>query len=114
MSATDFYLNKGYTPTWKTAVISAAGTVTIWTPRSSTRIVLTELHCATNLATSAAFYFGNLAGLKILQMNLAASGYVDTEIHADSNTMDRTLVGNVAAGSTDGFKVTAVGFEIET
>ena len=112
MSATEFYLNQGYTPTWKTVSFNGIGTVTVWTPRTSTKIVLTQLSVATNLAGSTAFYFGNLAGDKIVQFNNAASGFVEMELLADSGTSDRTLVGNSSGMGTDGVKVTALGFEI--
>ena len=112
MSATNFYLEKGFTPTWKTVSFGGAGTITVWTPRTSTRIVLTQLVVASNLGGSSAFYFGNLAGDKIVQFNHAASSVISTELHADSGTMDRTLVGNVSAAGTDGVKVSAFGFEL--
>ena len=112
MSAYDYYLSQGYTPTWKVASFNGVGTITVWTPRTSTRIVLTQLNVATNLATSVAFYYGNLAGDKIIQFNVAASAFVVSDILADSGTYDRTLVANVVASGTDGVKVTAVGFEI--
>jgi len=112
MSATEFYLNKGFTPTWKTASFDEVGTITIWTPRASTRIVLTQLVVASDLATSAAFYFGNLAGNKIVQFNISASSNVSLDLLADSDILDRTLVGNVRTSGTDGVKVTVFGFEI--
>ena len=114
MSATQFYLDKGFTPTWKTVTISGAGTVTVWTPRASTRIVLTQLVMATNLVCSSAFYFGNLAGEKIVQFQHLGSSTLSAELLADSGTSDRTLVGNVSNGTGDGFKITALGFEIST
>lgn len=114
MSATSFYLEKGFTPTFKTVAFNGVGTITVWTPRSSTRIVLTELHVAAILAGSTAFYFGNLAGQKIVEFHHAGSSSISAAIHADSNTMDRTLVANSVAPGTDGVKVTAVGFEIPT
>lgn len=86
----------------------------MWTPRASTRIVLTELHIASTLAGSTAFYFGNLAGQKIIEFRHGGSASIDAQIHADSNTSDRTLVANSVAPGTDGVKVTAVGFEIYT
>lgn len=114
MSAEQFYLAQGYTPTFKTVSFNGAGTVTVWTPRASTKIVLTKLSVATNLAGSTAFYFGNLAGEKIVQFNNAASGFVEMSLLADSNTYDRTLVGNSSGMGTDGVKVSAFGFEIPT
>lgn len=112
MSVNEYYLSRGYTPTWKVVTFDGAGTATVWTPRTSTRIVLTQLVVASNLGGSSAFYFGNLAGTKIVQFNHAASSVISTELLADSGTYDRTLVGNVSAAGTDGVKVTAFGFEI--
>ena len=114
MSATDFYLNKGFTPTFKTVSFNAVGTITVWTPRTSTRIVLTELHVASINPGSTAFYYGNLAGQKIVEFHHGGSAYINAPIHADSNIMDRTLVANSVAPGTDGVKITAVGFEIPT
>lgn len=114
MAAEQFYLAQGYTPTFKTVSFNGAGTVTVWTPRSSTKIVLTKLSVATTLAGTTAFYFGNLAGEKIVQFTNAGSGYIEADILADSNTYDRTLVGNSSGMGTDGVKVTAYGFEIPT
>lgn len=114
MSAADFYLNQGYTPTWKTVTVSSTSTATVWTPRTSTKIVLTQLHLATNLACSSAFYYGNLAGQKILQYNHAASSAVSLDLLADSNTYDRELFVSLSNSTGDGFKITAMGFEIPT
>lgn len=114
MSATSFFLQSGFTPTWKTVALDAASTVTVWTPRTSTRIVLTQVTVASDLANSVAFYFGNLAGDKIIQVNVAASSYVSTELLADSNRSDRTLVANARVSGTDGVKISAFGFEIPT
>ena len=112
MSATEFYLNKGFTPTFKTVSFDAVGTITVWTPRTSTRIVLTQLVVASDLANSIAFYFGNLAGTKIVQFNIAASSQVAIDLLADCETIDRTLVANTRVSGTDGVKITAVGFEL--
>lgn len=114
MSATQFYLSQGYTPTWKVVTLNGIGTVTVWTPRASTKIVLTQLSVASNLAGSTAFYFGNLAGDKIIQFNNAASSYINVELLADSGVYDRTLVANSTGMGTDGVKITAFGFEIPT
>ena len=112
MSIIDFYLDKGYTPTWKTASFDAVGTITVWTPRTSTRIVLTQLVVSSDVATSVAFYFGNLAGTKITQVNVLASSFVSVPLLADSDIYDRTLVANTRATGTDGVKITVFGFEI--
>lgn len=112
MSPDTYYLERGYTPTWKTVAISAIGTATVWTPRTSTKIVLTRVSIGVNLAGSVAFYFGNLAGQKIEQFNLAASSYISVPLLADSDSFDRVLFANASATGTDGVKITVAGFEI--
>lgn len=112
MSANEFYLNKGFTPTWKAVSFDGVGTLTVWTPRTSTRIVLTQLLYAATLAGSSALYWGNLAGDKILEFRHGGSYTVNFDILVDSGTMDRTLVANSLAPGTDGVKITAFGFEI--
>lgn len=113
MSALNFYLAKGLTPTWKTVSFDGAGTITVWTPRSSTRIVLTHLAVASTLAGSTAFYFGNLAGDKIIEFRHGGSSTVTMELLADSGVYDRLLVANSVAPGSDGVKITAMGFEME-
>ena len=112
MSATHYFLSKGYTPTFKTISFDSAGTLTLWTPSASTRIVLTGLVVASTLAGSTAFYFGNLAGTKIVEFRHGGSSTVTLELLADANIYDRTLVANSVDPGTDGVKVTAFGFEI--
>ena len=112
MSATNFYLEHGYTPVVKTASFAGAGTITVWTPRTSTRIVVTDFVVAATLAGSTAFYFGNLAGTKIVEFRHAGSATVAVSLLADSGTYDRTLVANSVNPGTDGVKVTVAGFEI--
>ncbi len=112
MSASDnFYLEKGFTPTWKTVVLDGVGTITAWTPRTSTRIVLTGITYASTLAGSTAFYFGNLAGTKITEIRHGGSFSIYLPIHADSNIPDRVLCINSVAPGTDGVKITLEGFE---
>ena len=112
MSATEYYLKKGFTPVFKTTTLHGTGTATVWTPTTSTKIVLTQLIIATNLVGSTAFYFGNLAGTKIVQFNHGGSTTISTELLADAEIYDRTLVANSLAPGTDGIKITAIGFEI--
>lgn len=114
MSATEFYLKQGGSPTWKTATFHGVGTITVWTPTTSTRIVLTSIVVAQTLSGSTAFYFGNLAGDKIIEFRHAGSTTVTTSdgFLADSNTYDRTLVANSVAPGTDGVKVSVFGFEL--
>ena len=114
MSVMNFYLNKGYTPVVKTYTINGAGTVVVWTPVTGSKIVLTQLVLASNLAGSTTFYFGATTGdpLRVVQFNHAGSATVNMELLADANIYDRTLVANSKAPGTDGICITATGFEI--
>ena len=112
MSVHEFYLKQGGTPTWKTLAFDGVGTLTVWTPRTSTRIVLTEIVVASTLVGSTAFYFGNLAGDKIVEFRHGGSTTVSLSLLADSNTYDRILVANSVAPGTDGVKISVFGFEL--
>lgn len=112
MSAINYYLGQGYTPVTKTATFHGVGTLTIWTPRTSTRIAVTGIAVAQTLAGSTAFYFGNLAGDKLIEFRHAGSTTVESDMFHLSGTYDRTLVANSVAPGTDGVKVTVTGFEL--
>lgn len=113
MSAVDYYISKGYTPTWRHVSTSGAGTIAVWTPTTSTRILLTELTVSSNLGGTILFTFGNLGGSKIFEFFLSSSTTISPFIGAIESTMyDRGLYASVSGGGTDGFKITASGFEL--
>lgn len=118
MSATEFYLNKGYTPVFRHRDLSGVGTATVWTPTTSTRIVVTNLAISSNLGGTIAFYWGNSGGPalspenKLFDFALGSSANIFPAIHLESTYYDRILTANVSGGGTNGWKVTAVGFEI--
>lgn len=112
-SSQHFYQRAGHTPVWKVAKFDGAGTITIWTPTTSTKIVLTDIVASSINGGSVAFYWGNLAGSKIVDFHVGGSATVNPGIGAvECTAYDRTLVGNVSGGGTDGFKVTVFGFEL--
>lgn len=110
----NFYLEKGYTPVNKVVAVNEAGTVTVWTPTTSTKIVLTGYEIGVNLAGSVALYWGNLAGTRIFQGVTAGSATLvsPTGFISDSNVYDRTLHFVSKASGTDGHVVSLQGFEI--
>lgn len=113
MSAIEFFLDKGYTPVFRHVSTAGAGTVTVWTPTTSTRLVLTNLTVASNLGGTVLFTLGNLAGTKVFEFNVGGSSTVSPTIGAIESTMyDRSLFAAVSGGGTEGFKITAVGFEL--
>jgi len=113
MSATNFYLEKGFTPMFKSVVVNESTTIAAWTPTTSTRIVITGLQVAANLASTFAFYFGNLAGTRIFQGASTGSATVFApNIYFECPTYDRVVYFVGKPGSTDGFIVNLQGFEI--
>lgn len=111
--AIEFYLEKGFTPATRTVTISGLDTFTLWAPTTSTRIVVTNLSISNNYAGTLAFYWGNLAGSKIAEYLLSASGNISPAIGVWEGTMyDRTLFGKAAVSGTDGIRVNATGFEL--
>ena len=112
MSATEHYLNQGYTPKNKTIVIQESAAVAVWTPLTSTRVVVTELGLSTNLATTVAFYWGS-AGDKIAEFLLPGSAAIVPSIGIwEGTAYDRGLYARASIGSTDGVRVNLTGFEI--
>lgn len=113
MSATDFYLTKGYTPTYKTVVINASGTTAVWTPTTSTKIVLTGAQIFSNLgAGTFILNFGYQAGTRIMSGCLLGSTFIDSEVHIDSGTSDRVLYFDGTPNGTNAWLVNLQGFEI--
>lgn len=114
MSAFEAYLNKGYTPANKSVGINGSDTVAVWTPTTSTRIVVTDVSLACNSAGTIAFYWGNLAGSVIAQFARTGSTQINPVIGAWESTMyDRVLFAKAGgAVGTDGIVVNLTGFEI--
>ena len=114
MSANNFYINHGYTPQNRYTEFDASTTLSIWTPTTSTRIVLTGL-IITNNAAAGTFLitFGNLAGSKIAEFTVGASATITPLIGAIECTMyDRSIFGRPSSSPTNGWRVTAQGFEL--
>lgn len=114
MSATEYYLNKGFTPQNKTVTISGLDTIIIWGPTTSTRVSIVELSISANNAGTVAFYWGNLAGSKIAEFLFSGSSNISPSIGVWEGTMyDRTLFGKLGgASATDGVRVNVTGFEL--
>lgn len=113
MSAFEAYLNRGYTPVNKTVAVNGADTIAVWTPTTSTRVVVTNLAVARNLAGTFAFYWGNLAGSKVAEFFNSGTAVVNPAIGAWESTMyDRVLFFKGGQSATDGTVVNLTGFEI--
>lgn len=115
MSANKFYLEHGYTPQTRYQQWEALSTLAIWTPTTSTRVVLTGLTISNNAAAGTMLItFGNLAGSKIGEFTVGASATISPAIGAIESTMyDREIFGRPStSSSTGGWRVSVQGFEL--
>lgn len=114
MSAIEFYLKQGFSPKQKTTTISGLGTIAVWTPLTSTRVVITDLAISNNNAGTIAFYWGNLAGDKIAEFLFSGSNNISPAIGCwEGTAYDRELFAKLGGASgTDGVRVNLTGFEM--
>ncbi len=114
MSANPYYLAQGYTPQYRFTRFDAAGTLAIWTPTTSCRVVITGLHVgATNGGSMTLGWSYSSGGKQVAQFVLGGSAFVSPAIGAIEGTaIDGKLWAAVSAGGTDSWAVTAYGFEI--
>ena len=113
MSAIEHYLRAGYTPANKTVVINGLDTIAVWTPTTSTKIVVTNLSISNNYGGTIAFYWGNLAGTKIAEFLIGSSATIVPAIGVWEGTMyDRTLFAKAGTSGTDGIRVNLTGVEL--
>ena len=107
------YITRQRNPVWKFAECVTAGTtITVWTPTTSTRIVLRGLDIANSSGVTGSILitFGNLAGTRIASYTLESSTSIIPRFDGLESTMyDRTLH---AVASRVPFQVTAYGFEL--
>lgn len=116
MSSNSYYLEKGFTPQTRYQQWEAATTLAIWTPTTSTRVVLTGLTISNNATTGTMLItFGNLAGSRIAEFTVGASATISPAIGAiECTAYDRTIFGRPStSSSTGGWRVSAQGFEME-
>ena len=112
MSATEYYLNKGFTCLNKSVVVSGTGTFTVWAPVAGRRVVVTGISISANPAGTVAFYFDN-GDDRIALFNLSASSNISPTIGAwESTVASGRIFGKLSASQTDGSAVNATGFEI--
>jgi len=113
MSATDFYLNKGFTLTNKSVVLSGGGTHSVWIPKSGHKVVVTDVVISSiDAAGTIAFYFDN-GNSRIAQYALGASATLVPTIGAwESTVAGGRIFATKSAIQTDGISITLEGFEI--
>ena len=113
MSAIEHYLKAGYSPMTKTTAISGVSTIAVWTPSTSTKIVVTDMTLSTITPGTIAFYWGNLAGDKIAEFVLSGSLNISPQIGCwEGTAYDRSLFAKLVASQTDGVRVNLTGFEL--
>ena len=99
---------------WKFAECVTAGTtITVWTPTTSTRIVLTGLDIAntSGVSNTVLITLGNLAGTRIAMYALESSTSIMPRFAGlESTAYDRTLH---AVAKAVPEQITAYGFELE-
>lgn len=116
MSAEEFYLKAGYTPQTRYQSWVDLSTLSIWTPTTSTRVVITGLTISNNATAGTMLVtFGNLNGTKIGEFTAGASFTITPFMGAVESTMyDREIFGRPStSSSTGGWRVTAFGFELQ-
>lgn len=107
----EFYLQKGYTPVFRHKDFSGAGTAIIWTPTTNTKQVITGLTISSNLGGSIAFYWASV-NTKLFEFYVGGSSTIIPMVHIESSLQNLDFVGIPSGGGTNGWKVTAMGFEI--
>lgn len=109
-----FNYSPSRTNVWKFAECVTAGTtITVWTPTTSTRIVLTGLDIAntSGVSNTILITFGNLAGNRIGMYALESSTTIYPRFDGVESTMyDRTLH---AVAKAVPVQITAYGFELD-
>lgn len=113
-SASNYYLDKGFTPAFRTTLVNSATTIAVWTPTTSTRVVLTDVQItSTAQSGTLAFYFGNLAGTKIFEFAIGTTSTISPAIGPIESTMyDREIFVKSTPGGDGLFRVNLQGFEL--
>ena len=113
MSAIEFYLEKGYTPVNKTVAISGPNTISVWTPASDKRVVLTDISVAANLTGTIAFYFDTNTSYRFATYSLSASTTIAPLIGCvESTVIGGKILARTLGNASDGWYVNLTGFEI--
>lgn len=116
MSAFAFYKTLGQQQvTPKRVYINSGNTnVVVWTPYSSTRIALTNLHISSNPGGTIQIFFGGANQIKLAEFNVAASSTISPVISSwESTAQDAPLYAVASVGGTNGWSVTAEGFDLD-
>lgn len=113
MSATNFYLEKGFTPIAKSVTLSGAGTHSVWIPKTGHQVVVTSVHISSiDVAGTLVFYFDN-GNSEIAGYAIAASANFAPAMDCWTSTVTSgRIFATKAAIQTDGIHINLEGFEI--
>lgn len=116
-SASDSYFKRGLAPQTRFTMINATTTATIWSPTTSTKVVLTDLVITNNgAAQTIEIVWGNLNinDRRIFNFYVGASATITPTFGPVEGTMyDRIISAVPTAAASYGFCITASGFEIQ-
>lgn len=112
MSATEFYLNKGFTPLTQTAVLNTTNTISVWVSKAGHRVAITNLAFSSDPVGTLTFYWDN-GNNAIATYHLFGSVSLTPSIGCWDSTVSggRIFARASAAQSTGGF-INLTGFEI--
>lgn len=116
--ADSFYLRRGDTPRNQFQSFGGAGTLAIFTPlNSGSRVILSGLTVGSNLGGTIAFYWSTSSAassnIKFAECFIGASATITPFLqNIEGTALGVGIWANVSGGGTDGFKVTATGFEL--
>lgn len=114
-SAFTYYLAQGAHPKYKATSIDGLDTISVWTPATGKRVVVTDvsIFCGAVGATIA-FYFDTTTGYKIAEYGAAGSVTISPNIGAwESTVVSGKILARVSNSATNGARVTLTGFELE-
>ena len=97
----------------KSVVLTAAGTHSVWIPKSGHRVVVTNVGITSiDAAGTLAFYFDNGNDRIAMYALNASAGIVPGVVHWDSTVVAGRIFANKSAIITDGIQISLGGFEI--
>lgn len=110
--ATNYFLEKGFTPINKSTIISGPNTISVWTPIAGKRVFLTGMSIGANISGTIAFYFDN-GNDRFAIFSLAASSTISPVIGLiESTVVSGAIFARTLTNASDGYYVNLTGFEI--
>lgn len=118
MAGETYYLQQGYVRRWEQTTADAIGTIAILSPNTSNRIILTGLCISSNPGGSILISVGyrGMASSSdtIAEFYVAGSSTVHPELGPiEVDAIDRNIYASFSASGSNGWKITATGFEME-